>query len=145
MKIPLRIFYCLLTGGLLLAQAGVAQTDLAPDQNPNYAVSRDKYMKMADSINAWHGTTAQETYRAIDYLEDKREAREQRRAFRQELRMERARRGYYYYDNYYNYYRPYYYHRYPRYYSSYGYSHNWDAYYRYGLPLAVTLGWWWCR
>src|SRR5690606_10954389 len=112
---------------------------------PNYAVSRDKYMKMADSINAWHGTTAQETYRAIDYLEDKREAREQRRAFRQELRMERARRGYYYYGNYYNYYRPYYYHRYPRYYSSYGYSHNWDAYYRYGLPLAVTLGWWWCR
>jgi len=91
-----------------------AQTNLAPDQNPNYQGSRDKYMKMADSINAWHSTTPQQTYKAIDYLEDKRLAKEQRRAFRQELRLERVRnnRAYGYWN-----YRPYTYRysSYPRY------------------------------
>lgn len=93
-----------------------AQTGLAPDQNPNYQASRDKYMQVADSINAWHSTTAQQTYKAIDYLADKQAAKDQRRAFRQELRLERARHHRYYsYGNY----RPYtqvryaYYH--PRY------------------------------
>jgi hypothetical protein len=92
-----------------------AQTNLAPDQNPNYQVSRDRYMKVADSINSWHSTTVQQTYKAIDYLEDKRIAKEQRRAFRQELRLERARNNRHY--GYYNY-RPYRqsrYSYYPRY------------------------------
>lgn len=81
-----------------------AQTNLAPDQNPNYEASRDRYMKMADSLNAWNSTTPQQTYKAIDYLEDKRTAKEQRRAFRQKLRLERARDSR---DYGYRYYRPY--------------------------------------
>ena len=93
-----------------------AQTNLAPDQNPNYQASRDKYMLMADSINAWHSTTPQQTYKAIDYLADKQAAKDQRRAFRQELRLERARNSRNY--GYRNYYYPYTHARYsyyPRY------------------------------
>ncbi len=81
--------------------SGQSQTTLSPDQNPNFAVSRDKYMKIADSLNAWHSTTLQENYKAIDWLEDRREARADRREFRRQLRMERARwDNDYYYDNY---------------------------------------------
>lgn len=85
----------------LLFTAGIvmAQTALAPDQNPDYAVSRARYMKIADSVNTFQGTTSQETYKAIDFLADKAEARAQRREFRQQLRMERARNGYYGYNN----------------------------------------------
>jgi hypothetical protein len=91
----------MLLTGFFLSVSGQAQTTLAPDQNPNFAVSRDKYMKIADSLNAWHSTTLQENYKAIDWLEDRREARADRREFRQQLRMERARwDNDYYYDNY---------------------------------------------
>ncbi len=74
-------------------------------------------MKMADSLNEWHSTTQQQNYKAIDWLVDRREARADRREFRQQLRLERARhmdypyryyRGNYhrgYYNNYRNNYR----------------------------------------
>lgn len=135
----------LLPLAMMIATFGMAQTMLAEDQNPNYMVSQAKYTKMADSINQWHSTTPQETYKAIDYLVDKREAREQRRAFRRELRMERARNGYYYNDynsgyypyyNNYNYYRP-----------NYGYRSRWNQFYWNALPLATaaSIGWWWSR
>src|SRR5687767_7841290 len=93
----------LLATSLIVVSAftGTAQNSLAPDQNPNYMVSQARYMKMADSINSWHGTTPQETYKAIDYLEDKRELRATRKAWRRELRMERARSGNWY-NGYYN-------------------------------------------
>lgn len=80
------------------ASRAISQTSLAPDQNPNYAASRTKYMQIADSLNEWHSTTQQENYKAIDWLADRKEARADRREFRQQLRMERARR-YGYYDN----------------------------------------------
>ena len=79
------------------------------DQNPQWATSRDKYVKMADSLNAWHGTTRDETYKAIDWMEERKEARADRRAFRRQLRLERAsyqyrygygRNGYYGQNNY---------------------------------------------
>ena len=76
-----------------------AQTSLAPDQNPAFAVSRDKYLRLADSMNAWHGTTFQQTYKAFDWYENKMERKEQRRQFRREIRSERARN----YNNYYSY------------------------------------------
>jgi len=91
---------------LLLLTAGFtsslqAQTELAVNQNPNYEVSRSKYMKLADSINTWHGTTPQETYKAIDYMADRKEARDERRAFRRQLRLERNNwYGDYYYPTY---------------------------------------------
>lgn len=94
----------------------IAQTQLEPDQNPSFAVSRDKYMKIADSLNGWHSTTIQDRYRAIDWLADRKEARTGRRDFRRQLQLERARySGYrhhpsYYYPRssyYYNYRQPY--------------------------------------
>jgi hypothetical protein len=135
----------LLPLAMMIASLAMSQTMLAENQNPNYMISQAKYTKMADSINTWHSTTPQETYKAIDWLADKREAREQRKAFRRELRMERARNGYYYNDygydyypyNNYNYYRPYYG----------GYRSRWNRAYWNIVPFAAgaSLGWWWCR
>lgn len=105
LKLPLVVAVCLLCNEM------IAQTELAPDQNPNFAVSRDKYMKIADSLNEWHSTTIQDRYKAIDWLADRKEARDQRQAFHRRLRLERAS-GYgypYYSDSYYH--RPSYYPR----------------------------------
>lgn len=123
-----------------------------PDQNPNYRASQQVYLKRADSINTWHSTTLQNTYKAIDYLADKAEARAQRKAARRELRLARARwSNYGYYDDYY--YSPGYYNNYNGYY-------NYNSYYPYGtrntwgdalwtaLPLVTAAGlasWWWCH
>ncbi|MFT3826283.1 MAG: hypothetical protein QM731_20335 [Chitinophagaceae bacterium] len=122
---------CLLAVVLLYATVATAQN---PDQNPNYRISQDRYMAMADSVTAWHGTTPQETYHAIDYLANKQEARDARKAFRRELRLERAR-GWYNVNDYYptNSYGGYNY----GYYSPYS---NWSTYFWNTLPLAVTLG-----
>jgi hypothetical protein len=139
---------------MLIATWSMSQT-LVEDQNPNYMISQAKYAQMADSLNALHGTTPQETYKAIDWLADRREAREQRRAFRRELRMERAKNGWYYND--YSYYYPRYsgnyyysnYHPYHDYYSNYhpyrSYRPRWTRSDYWGLiPLAATaatVGW----
>ena len=109
--------WLLLLSGLFTGIAGHPQTALAPDQNPDFAVSRNKYMKIADSLSAWHSTTLQENYKAIDWLEDRRQARADRREFRRQLRMERARGRFDYYDDY-DYYYPY------RGYRRYGYPNN---------------------
>lgn len=96
---------------LCLSSAALAQENLSPDQNPNYAVSLGKYMAMADSINQWHGTTVQQTYKAYDWYEQKQERRRERILFERALRLERARS----------------YGFYPGYYRSYGnrYHRNW--------------------
>ncbi|HEU4472968.1 MAG TPA: hypothetical protein VFR58_17865 [Flavisolibacter sp.] len=77
--------------------------NLAPNQNPAYAVSRDKYMKTADSLMQWQGTTVQQTYKAYDWYEDRQARRDARRQFQRDLRLERARRYRYInpYDGYY--------------------------------------------
>jgi hypothetical protein len=134
----------LLPLAMLIATWSMSQTGLVEDQNPNYMISQAKYTSMADSLNSLHGTTPQETYKAIDWLADRREARDQRRALRHELRMERAKYGWYYNDyNYYpgysgnNYYRNYHpYHNYrPNYHS------GWNRNYWSLVPLAATVGW----
>jgi hypothetical protein len=96
-----------------------SQSELAYDQNPDFAVSRDKYVAIADSVNTWHSTTIQDTYKAIDWLENKKEARASRIAFRQQLRLQRAQWDdrYYYQD--YNYNRRGYYNN--------NYRHNWRS------------------
>ena len=87
---------------LAIATASNAQ-ELAKDQNPNYQVSRAKYMGLADSVNRLHSTTLQETYKAYDWYEAKQERKQLREQFRRELRMERARsRNFYYPGPYYN-------------------------------------------
>ncbi|MBL7730332.1 MAG: hypothetical protein JNM88_04075 [Chitinophagaceae bacterium] len=95
MKAQFLTWLTLLLGPVLVN----AQTELAPDQNPNYAISRDKYMKMADSMTKWHGTTLQNTYQAIDWLADRERARKNRIDFRRQLRLERARWNGYNYRN----------------------------------------------
>lgn len=120
---------------LLVSVMANAQTELAPDQNPNYVVSRDKYMQMADSLNQWHSTTLQNTYQAIDFMADKERARNDRREFRQQLRLERARWNNYNYrsDGYFN--------------SPYDYSNNNSYYSPYGnnRPYRWQRNrfWWW--
>lgn len=104
----------LFAAACLATNFALGQTELAPDQNPNYTISRAKYMNLADSLNEWHSTTTQDTYKAIDWLADRQEAREDRREFRRQLRLERAKwygyndypayPSYYYPRNHYNYY-----------------------------------------
>jgi hypothetical protein len=139
MKKDLLSAFMLLTG-FFLTVSGKSQLALAPDQNPNFAISRDKYMKMADSLNAWHSTTLQENYKAIDWLADREEARADRREFRRQLRLERARWGNdYYYDNNYDYYPSYR----GQYYNNNYYNNN--RYYRGNRSFRPTWGFglWW--
>ena len=130
----------LLPLALLIATFSMSQTGLAEDQNPNYMISQAKYTQMADSINSWHSTTPQETYKAIDYLADKREMRATQKAFRRQLRLERARNGYYnygydYYPGYYGYnnYNPYYG------YGHYGYRSPVGQFLSAAIPVAATI------
>jgi len=104
---------------------------LLSDQNPNYQKSRDKYMTEATSLTKNEGVTIQETYKAIDDVQAKKERRELLSERRHERRMARIQsrsnrgqqfynypynNGYYnnYFDNGYysnsigNYYSPYY-------------------------------------
>jgi len=135
---------------MLIATWGMSQS-LAPDQNPNYLISEAKYTQMADSINSLHGTTIQDTYKAIDWMEQRAEAREARRAFRRELRLTRARYGYYgygypvyssypYYNNY-----PYYGNNYYHPYYSYHRNWNWSRDSWSLVPLAASVAWWLTR
>ena len=73
---------------------------LHPDQNPQYAISRSKYMHLSDSINQWHSTTLHQTYKAYDWYEAKQERKSDRRLFRRQIQLERARYGFYYQPNY---------------------------------------------
>lgn len=133
--------------GLFFTMPSKAQTVHEPDQNPNYWASQKAYMKMADSINEWHSTTAQNTYKAIDFLADKQEARLQRKAARRELRLTRAQYGNdWYYDNYFS---PGFYNNYyGNYYNPYGYRNSWGDVLWNTMPLITTIGlssWWWCH
>ena len=123
---------------LFCSHTSTAQTDPAPNQNPNYAVSRAKYMQIADSLNEWHSTTQQNIYKAIDWLADRKEARADRREFRRQLRLERARWDYDYYND--GYYPNNYYHRnYNNRYRSNNYRRNRS----FGIHPWYGLNFWW--
>jgi hypothetical protein len=132
---------------MLIATWGMSQS-LAPDQNPDYMVSQSRYMGMADSLTSTHGETIQETYKAIDWMADRQQRRDDRRAFRRQLRLERARYGWSYND--YSNYNPTYSY-YPRYSGNYWYNYQpYHNYYRSRwnnwnlVPLAATaatVGW----
>jgi hypothetical protein len=83
---------------LFLFSAGLsAQKDslsLLPDQNPNFRKSRAKYTEMAAALTQNEGQTVQQTYKAIDDVQAKKERRELRIARRQERRMARIQSGY---------------------------------------------------
>jgi hypothetical protein len=127
--------YLLILSLIAIFHTVYSQEPLAPNQNPNYAVSRAKYMSMSDSITAWQGTTSQDTYKAIDWMADRAEARANRREFRRELRLARARWFNNY--NYSDYYR-------GRYFNNYYYPY--DNYYRrnrFGVTPWYGLNFWW--
>lgn len=131
----IRKLYFLLLVLVSASRPAAAQTTaVLPDQNPNFEISRAKYMQMADSINKWHATTQQNTYSAPDWYERKIESRNQRRAFRRELRLERARN-----NNFYNY-------------PNYGFDNGWGGAGRWGnrllspiydITLPLLLYSWW--
>lgn len=99
-----------------------AQEELAPNQNPNYKVSQEKYRANKDESLKTEGTTVQATYKAIDDMQIRQDRRDLRRSYRQERRLARINNCGYYspylynncnsygYDSYtpYSYYRPYY-------------------------------------
>lgn len=96
----------------MTAFAATAQTTpaLAPDQNPRYAESRDRYIKAQDQLLLTMNTTIQQTYKAYDFYEAKMERKQQRITDRRDRRQIRAQYSNYYnpYDNYNNYnYSPY--------------------------------------
>ncbi|WP_196889129.1 hypothetical protein [Aureivirga sp. CE67] len=103
------------------------------DQNPNYKISQEKYMKEGQQYVALEGTTLQQTYKAIDPMEEKRELkalkkkyRAQRLKWRHEERMEKYKNGYVeYYEV-------------PR--SSINFGWGWNNWGRYYNPFSFNYG-----
>lgn len=86
-----KAIFTIITLGLF--SLGFSQnTTLVEDQNPNYMQSQDKYMAAAETHTTLQGTTAQETYKAIDPLEEKRELRALRRSYRAQRPLWRHQR-----------------------------------------------------
>ncbi|WP_010520380.1 hypothetical protein [Aquimarina agarivorans] len=94
-------------GALSFCMLSAQNSDkLAEDQNPNYKVAMEKYMESPKELTLLQSTTVQETYKAIDPLEEKRELRSQRRQYRaqrpywrHQRRLERIKNTRYYENN----------------------------------------------
>lgn len=98
-----------------------AQNDsvsLLPDQNPNFQRSRAKYMEQSAELTKNQGQTVQDTYKAIDDVQAKKERKELAAARRHERRMARIMSRGYGYGGYYN--------------NGYGYGYNNYGYNNYG-------------
>ncbi|NJB82413.1 hypothetical protein [Wenyingzhuangia aestuarii] len=102
--------YLILLLGVLFSAIGYSQTDA--DQNPNHKAAYEKYIEVANDYVAKQGTTVQDTYVAIDPMEEKRirkkthkDHRAMRSLWKHEERMERAKNTRYYTNTYtpYNY------------------------------------------
>ncbi|MFZ1528868.1 MAG: hypothetical protein WAT19_08960 [Ferruginibacter sp.] len=74
---------------------------LAPDQNPRYKESLDKYVASKDELQKTNNTTVQDTYKAYDWYQAKMDRRQDRINYRRQMNLYR-RNNYYPYDNYYN-------------------------------------------
>lgn len=57
------------------------------DQNPDYRITRTKYLGLRDSLIMYEGGTVQETYKAYDYMEDMQERKDAKTAFKRQLRL----------------------------------------------------------
>lgn len=71
---------------IIIIAAGLAANaqELAPDQNPNYKVSLEKYTGNMVALQTTNNTTVQETYKAYDWSTAKAERKAERRNFRRE-------------------------------------------------------------
>lgn len=101
------IIFMLVISSTLYAQEN---NKIEADQNPNAQKAYEKYAKIADSYISKQGTTAQDTYVAIDPMEEKRirkkirkDQRAMRSLWRHEERLERAKNTQYIISNPYRY------------------------------------------
>lgn len=110
---------------LLVATAATAANaqELAPDQNPNYRISLNKYTGNQQNLQNTMNTTVQNTYKAYDWRTARTERKQERVTYRRQRNLFDAYNYNYgsgYYNNGYNNgYNFYYNDRYNRYGSSY--------------------------
>jgi hypothetical protein len=76
-----------------------AQQQLAPDQNPNYLISQQKYTGIKDSLQSTMNTTVQQTYKAYDWYQAKLERKQNRIENRNVRRLYRSYNDYSYFNN----------------------------------------------
>jgi hypothetical protein len=76
-----------------------AQSQLLPDQNPNYIVSQQHYTRILDSLEITMNTTVQDTYKAYDWYEAKLEKKQNRVNARYQARLIRAQNSNFLYNN----------------------------------------------
>lgn len=123
---------------LVTAAAAQDSNSLAPDQNPNYMISQQKYMNQKDSLLSWENTTVQQTYKAYDWREARGERRAERRAYRRQTNSWLAPSLSYGYPSHYGW-------------NNYGYSpyiryNSWSRWNRWGITrpfLGLQLGNFW--
>lgn len=85
--------YLFLLLSIFIASTAFTQEPLQdPNQNPNYTVSRQKYMAEKDKLLASMNTTEQNTYKAFDWTTYKMEKKQQRIERRQERALARINR-----------------------------------------------------
>lgn len=84
------------TVAALLLIASVQAQDNA-DQNPNFVVSRTKYMAQRDSLVSNQGTTLQQTYKAYDWSQMREDRAFNRGQNRDNRRLARAQAPQIYY------------------------------------------------
>ena len=86
---------------LLLLSFGlsVQAQELLPDQNPNFQLSRTKYMQQKDSLGMYMNTTIQNTYKAYDWYEARLERRQARFDNRMQRRLWNAQNTYWVNDS----------------------------------------------
>ncbi len=105
-----------------------AQSQLVPDQNPNYIVSQQHYTRILDSLEITMNTTIQNTYKAYDWYEAKLEKKQNRVNTRYQARLIRAQNSNFLYNNGFN------------------FNNNWDwGCQRFFPSMAYRTGNWWFR
>lgn len=82
---------------ILIASATYAQKEA--NQNPNFEISRTRYMNMRDSLLSTQSTTAQNTYVAYDWMALRQERKDIRFLNRQQRRLNRSMYDYNYYPS----------------------------------------------
>ncbi len=132
MKLILLSIFC------FAAFAIQAQTQLAPDQNPNYLISQNKYMQLKDSLQGNMNVTVQQTYKAYDWYEAKLERKQNRIQNRNERRLYSNYQDYGYYNGFNNY-------GYNNYYGNYnyGYRNRYNNFWNYRPSIGYRTGNWW--
>lgn len=94
-------FYFLLL--FLISIVGYSQENATSNQNTNYQKAYEKQIANSSNYTQLQGTTVQQTYKAIDPMEEKRERTKirkdfqaQRSLWRHQERIERAKNTHYY-------------------------------------------------